>query len=163
MEKTVLLIFIFKTLDCVFSTIKSILLYKGKHFASAACNTLSIMMYAVSLIYAFHDNSLSGLIALGVATFIGSYFPAKLMERLEKDQLYAYEITSDTLEAGKEFADMLRDYNVPVSTTAVRDKSLNKVLMCKVYSQSKAASKLIEDLIPPRFKWSIVSSIIAKE
>jgi hypothetical protein len=120
-------------------------------------------MYSMSLIYVFHDNSLSSLVALSLATLVGSYLPAKAMERLEKDKLYVYEITSDTLDSGKEFADSLRNYNIPVSTTAVRNKSFNKVLLCKVYSQSKSVSKLIENLIPLEFKWSIVSSVIAKE
>jgi uncharacterized protein YebE (UPF0316 family) len=157
------LIFVFKALDCIFSTLKSILLYKGSHFISALCSTIAIAMYSMSLIYVFHDNSLSSLVALSLATLVGSYLPAKAMERLEKDKLYVYEITSDTLDSGKEFADSLRNYNIPVSTTAVRNKSFNKVLLCKVYSQSKSVSKLIENLIPLEFKWSIVSSVIAKE
>jgi uncharacterized protein YebE (UPF0316 family) len=162
-SQTVLFIFMFKTLDCVFSTLKSIFLYKGQHFASSMCGTFAVVMYTISLLYTFNSNDAAGLFAIGIATFIGSYLPAKFMEKLEKDQLWVYEITSDTLETGKSFADELREINIPVSTTAVRDKNLNKVLLCKAYSQSKTDSRCIESLIPGAFKFSIISSAIAKE
>ena len=118
------------------------------------------MMYAVSLLYAFQSEFYSGLIALGLATFVGSYIPAKFMERLEKDKLYMYEITSNTLNDGKKFADTLRDCNIPVSTSIVHDKKMNKVLMCRVYSQSKCDSRTVEGLIPEAFKYTIISSTV---
>ena len=162
-SQAVLLIFVFKTLDCVFNTLKSLFLYKGYHFVSALCGTFSVVMYTISLLYTFNSNDTAGLLAIGVATFIGSYTPAKLMEKFEKDRMWVYEITSDTFETGKSFADELREINIPVSTTAVRDKNLNKVLLCKAYSQSKTDSRCIESLIPKTFKFSIISSAITKE
>lgn len=162
-DQTVIIIFILKSFDCVFGTLKSIYLQKGKYFLSSLFAALSTAMYAVSLVFAFKDNSIASLIAIAIATFIGSYLPAKFMEHIESDKLYAYEITSDTLESGQIFADKLRQHNIPVNTTTVHDKSLNKVILCKAYSQNKRISKTIEDLIPDGFKWSIIPSVIVKE
>lgn len=147
----------------MFGTVKSIMLYKGKPFSSAMCSTLATAMYALSLLFMFRDNSIGGLIALCAATFIGSYLPAKAMDKLEKDKLYVYEITSNTLETGKEFADILRECNIPVSTLVIHDKNLNKVLFCKAYSQTKADSRIIKSLMPDTFKLTIISSVIVKE
>lgn len=100
---------------------------------------------------------------MGLATFIGSYVPAKFVEKFEKDKVWVYKITSDTLESGIAFADELRDINIPVSTSTVRNKNLNKVLLCEAYSRSKIDSRCIESMIPETFERSIIASVIVKE
>lgn len=160
---SIIAIFLFKTLDCMFGTIKNLLLYKGKNFQQAICSTLANTMYAISLLYAFKSEFWSGLIALGLATFIGSYVPAMFMERLEKDKLYVYDITSTSLNAGDKFISTLRQNNVPFSYDTVSNSRSNPVYQFSIYSKSKASSSLIESLIPIEFNWNANASIIVKE
>lgn len=162
MDKAVLLIFLFKTFDCAFSTLKNIFLYKGRHFIQAFCVTMANLMNAVSLLYVFNSDFWSGLIALGLATFIGSYVPSRLMDHLEKDKLYVYEITSDTLEAGHDFILVLQNNNIAFTYDPIKDKNLNDVLRFNLYSETKKQSTIIEGLRPRTFKYNCVPSIITK-
>lgn len=146
-------IFIFKLLDCVFSVLKNAYFNKGEYFISAVSAAVGMVCFA----YAIQQMEYSALLAIGTATFVGTYIPPKVIDYLEEDELYIYEITSTDLDSGKRFADKLRESNIPVSTSKVRDKHMNKVLVCRVYSTSKAISRQIEDIKPKEFSSNITS------
>lgn len=133
------------------------------HFWSAVCNTVSTAMYAVSMVLIVKDNSWESMVALCSAAFLGNYLPSKTIDRLEKDGLYIYEITSNTLDRGKDFADKLRNYNIPVNTTTIRNNKMEKVLLCRVYSQSKESSRVVEAILPNDFKYTINTSVITEQ
>jgi uncharacterized protein YebE (UPF0316 family) len=154
----IIIVFILKSLDCIFGTMKSIYLYKNKYFLSSTFSMLSTLFYFIAVVKAAVTNNPYVIGTVAIATLIGSYLPAKIMDMLEKDKVFIYDITSDTMESGKEFADTLREYNLPIRTMKVYNSQMEKVLNCKVYSDSKTTSKLIEDSIPETFKFSVITS-----
>jgi hypothetical protein len=153
----ILLVFFYKLIDCVFNTLKTVFLYKNEYFLSSACGTMSTIFYLVAIVQIAVSNNIYTFISIGLATFLGSYLPPLLIEKFEKDKLYIYEVTSDNLENGKNFADEIRELNIPIMTTKTYDKSMNKVLFCKIYSSSKTTSKIIQYSIPPTFKYNYYS------
>ena len=77
------------------------------------------------------------------ATFLGNYFPPVVIKKLEKDKLFVYEITADTFERSLNFAETLRELNIPVNTTKIRDKYGERNLTCTCYAVSKEISNII--------------------
>ena len=150
-------IFVCKIFDCAFSTLKTILLCQDKYFLSAMCAAISVVFF----VFTVQQGGLEAYIAIGIATFLGNYLPPKVVERLSSDKMFIYEITSDTLERGIEFADKLRELNIPLSTDTALDSNKNKVLVCKVYSASKVTSRMIMDNKPEEFKYNAVTPIYA--
>lgn len=147
-----LIVFVLKLLDCTFNTIKTVYMYKNKYMLSAVFNTVSNIFYLIAIVQiARATDGMYGIIAVALATFLGTWAPAAFLKKIEPDKLYVYEITSTTMEDGKEYADFLMDNNIPVKTNKTYAKR-NKALTIKVFSESKANSTFIEDTIPDGFK-----------
>lgn len=147
-----LMLFALKLLDCTFNTFKTIYMNKDKYALSALWNTVSNVLYLVAIVQiAKSPNFWYGVIAVAVATFFGTWAPAAWVKRREPDQLMVYEITSDTMDNGKQFADVMAANNIPynVKKTYVKRK---KTLVIKVFSESRKESYLIESRMLPGFK-----------
>ena len=155
-----LITFLCKMADNALSTLKNIFLHKGNYMASSLFSAGGTFFYMVAMVNAIKDNSLWSIIAMCLATFLGSYLPAKLIERMEEDQLYVYEITSHTFDEGLELADMIRDMNIPIKTTSIYNDTLEKVLEIKVFCSTKGESAIIKDMIKDDFKYH---AYVAKE
>ena len=159
---TILTVFLMKFADCSLGTMKTVFLCKEKYFISAILNSVSAALFIfVADAMANSPSDMKMFIALDVflANLLGGYFPPKLLDKVEADQLFVYVVTSDTLENGKAFADQLRELNIAVATTIVYNSKLNKVLTCKCYSNTKNESKMIENNIPDTFKHHIIQAI----
>ena len=151
-------LFILKLLDGVLGTVKSIFMLKNKGFLSALANGVSSFFYFTMMVKLIKVNSTSGIILISCATFLGTYIPILIAERMEKEKVYVFNITPDTNETGKDFADQVRDTNIPVLTYKGYNKSMELVLCCKIFSQSKEQSRLIENMMPENFKYHIVET-----
>ena len=92
---------------------------------------------------------------VALATTIGSLISFYISKKFEKDQVWIFDITPDTNENGKEFADNIRENNMPIMTYIGFGTSKEKVLCSKIYSHSKEHSKLIQELIPNDFTYHI--------
>ena len=57
--------------------------------------------------------------------------------------MFVYEITADTFERSLNFAETLRELNIPVNTTKIRDKYGERNLTCTCYAVSKEISNII--------------------
>ena len=148
-----LMTFVCKMMDNALSTLKNIFLHRGNFFASSLFSAAGTFFYMVAMVNAIKDNSLWSIIAMCIATFLGSYIPAKVVERMEDDKLFVYEITSHTFDEGLELADTIRDMNIPIKTTSIYDKKLDKVLEIKVFCSTKNESSIIKELIKDNFKY----------
>ena len=147
-----LIVFGLKLLDCTFNTFKTVYMYKNKYMLSAALNTISNVFYLIAIVQiAKATDGIYGIVAVALATFLGTWAPAEFLKRMEPDKLFVYEITSTTMENGKEYADFLMDNNIPIKTNKTYAKR-KKVLTIKVFSESKNNSTFIEDTIPDGFK-----------
>lgn len=139
--------FIYKIMDNALSTLKSIFLHKQQYLLSSIFSAISTFFYMVAMVNAIKDNSLWSIVAMCVATFLGSYIPAKIIERKEGDKLYVYDITTDDYEEGKVFANNIREMNVPVKTSTIYNDKQEKVIEVKVFCSTKAESSMIKELI----------------
>lgn len=122
---------------------------KDKGLASSIVNGVATMAYMLILV----DFKTALLVSL--ATSIGSYFSFRMVKKYEKDQVWIFDIAPDSNEKGKEFADTIRDNNIPIMTYIGFNKDKEKVVCSKIYSHSKEHSKLIENIIPDDFVYSV--------
>lgn len=158
-NKLLIIVFVAKILDCTFGTLKTIFLYKQKYFYSAIVFSIATYFYlTIFVLLARQDSELAKIVTC-LATFIGTYFPAKgvgkIDERNKKERLYVYDITAPDLESGEEFAKIISDKNIPIKTYIANNKKWEEVLCCKIYCDKKEQSRMVNDLIPEGFKCNI--------
>lgn len=147
--------FILRILDNSLGTCKTIFISKGKYFLGALFNAFSSFFYLFALVQLTKSNNIYSIIAMCLATFIGTYVPGKLIKKSERDRLFIFDVTADTLESGKLFADSIRNINIPIKTYMAYDSNMNKTLSCKVYCNTKEDSIAVEKLIRPNFKYNV--------
>lgn len=155
----ILVSFILRILDNSLGTCKTIFISKGRYFLGALFNAFSSFFYLFALVQLTKSNNIYSIIAMCLATFIGTYVPGKLIKRSEADKLFIFDITSDNFENGKKFADSVRDLNIAIKTYKTYDTNMQKALSCKVYCVSKEESSMVESLILPNFKYNIYTPI----
>lgn len=149
-------LFLFKALDNGLSTFKTIYIQKEKYFIGSLFNSFSTFFYLLGVIKITNSQSVSGIISVCVATFIGTLLPGVFIKHSEADKLYIYEITATSFNSGKKFADIIRKYNISAIKTGIAyDNKMNKVLTCKIFCSTKEESKQIEKLIPKDFNYHV--------
>ena len=115
-------VFVMKFMDCALSTMKTVFLCKNKFFISSVLNSLAAALFifvANSMAMAPEDQKNWIALTVFFANLIGGYFPPKFLDRFEADKLFVYIITAENFDEGKNFADKLRELNIPVSTTVI--------------------------------------------
>ena len=153
-----LFVFICKLSDCALNTLKSLMLNKDRYFIAAVLASFSNLFF----IFTAKQEGVAAYVVIWLATFLGTYLPARALSKMEKDKLYVYEITSTSIETGAAFASTIRDLDIPISTTKGRNTDGERVLVCKVYSSNKATSLIVDSLIPEDFKLNITTPIIVR-
>ena len=162
MLTTFLAVYLMKFSDCALSTLKTVFLVKNQFFISSILNSLSAALFifvADTMANAPSDQKLwiAGIVFL--ANLTGGYLPPKLVKRTESDKLFVYVITPQSFEEGKDLADDLRAHNIPVSTTVVYGKYMNKTLDIKAYAQGKEESRIISRHLDDTMKWHVIETI----
>lgn len=162
MLTTFLAVYLMKFSDCALSTLKTVFLVKNQFFISSILNSLSAALFifvADTMANAPSDQKLwiAGIVFL--ANLTGGYLPPKLVKRMESDKLFVYVITPQSFEEGKDLADDLRAHNIPVSTTVVYDKYMNKTLDIKAYAQGKEESRIISRHLDDTMKWHVIEAL----
>ena len=162
MLTTFLAVYLMKFSDCALSTLKTVFLVKNQFFISSILNSLSAALFifvADTMANAPSDQKLwiAGIVFL--ANLTGGYLPPKLVKRMESDKLFVYVITPQSFEEGKDLADDLRAHNIPVSTTVVYDKYMNKTLDIKAYAQGKEESRIISCHLDDTMKWHVIEAL----
>lgn len=150
---SMLITFLCKIADNALSTLKSIYLQKGRYLLSSMFNAIGTFFYMVAIVNAVKDNSLNSIISMCIATFLGSYLPAKLVEKMERDKLYVYDITSSSFEEGLELIDELKDLNVPFKSATIYNDKVEKVMEIKVFCSTKIESAMIKDILDEDYKY----------
>lgn len=147
--------FVLKAVDNAFGTFKTLYLQKEKYFLGALFNAIGTFFYLVAIVQIAKSNNFYSIIAMCIATFIGTYLPGIAMKKSERDKLYIFEVTANSIDAGAKFADKVRNKNIAVKTYSSYDSDLNKVLSCKIYCTTKKESKYINGIIPQSFKYHV--------
>ena len=146
--------FILKLLDNSLGTAKTIFIAKGQYFLGSLFSAVGTLFYLLAIVRITKTSNIAGIIAMCIATFVGTLATSLFIRRVEPEKLFVYDITADTLENGKAFADALRARNIPVRTYLTYDKHMKKTLACNVYCSTKEESKMVEELLQPGFKWN---------
>ena len=146
-------VFALKLADNALATIKTIYLQKERYVLGGIFNALSTFFYLVAVVQIAKSNDLLSIAAMCVATFLGTFLPGIAIKKSERDKLYIYEVTADTMKNGMRFADRIRKKNIAIKTYISYDSEMNKVLSCKVYCTTRKESKTIKGMIPKGFKY----------
>lgn len=152
--------FMLKLFDNALSTIKTIYLQKEKYVLGSIFNALSTFFYLIAVVQIAKSNDISSIIAMCVATFLGTLLPGIMIKKSERDKLYIYDVTAISFDEGKSFADEVRDTNIAIKTYVSYDDELNKVLSCKIYCTTKNESSVIDKLIPTDFKYHVYVPVV---
>lgn len=139
--------FVAKMADNALSTLKNMCLHKGKYFASSMFNAASTFFYMTAIVNTIKDNSFGSIVALCIATFLGSYLPAKFVEKIEKDKLFVYEITTNSFEQGLDLIDEIKDMNIPFKSSTIYNNDSEKVIELKIFCSTKIESTMIKNVI----------------
>ena len=159
---TLVSVFVMKFADCALGVLKTVFLVKNKFFVSSVLNSLSAALFifvADTMANAPSEAKMSIAAVVFLANLAGGYFPPKLVDRLEKDRLFCYEITAPSFDAGTELADDLRRHNIPISTTVVYGKEVEKTLAINAYAVTREESKIVSRHLTDDYKWHIMEAI----
>lgn len=146
-----------KMADNALSTVKTLYLSKGKFFGASLFASLSTLFYLLAIVRIANSNDIYSILAMCIATFVGTLMPCYLIKKSERDKLYIFDITADNLANGKKFADIVRGNNIAVNTSVVYDKNMNKTLLCKAYCSSKEESRFLNEMLKENneFKYNV--------
>lgn len=154
-------VFLMKFMDCSLSTLKTVFLCKNKFFISSILNSLAAALFifvADAMANAPSDQKIFIAIVVFLANLTGGYFPPKLLDKAQADKLFVYVITSKTFEKGTNLADQFRELNLPVATTIAYNSDLEKVIVCKVYCNTRKESKIVDTLLTSDYKYHIIET-----
>ena len=153
--------FALKIADNTLGTFKTIFIAKGKYVMASVFNAASTMFYLLAIVRITSSNSFASMLAMCAATFLGTLLPSFLLKKTERDKLYIFDITADTMEAGFDFADTLRSSNIAVNTSPVYNKNMEKTLAIKAYCPSKESSRKVIELLEGKdnFKYNVYAPI----
>lgn len=143
----ILIAFFLKMADNALGTVKTIYLTRGKALLASIFAGVSTLFYLIAIVRIANSNSIWAIIAMCFATFLGTLLPCFLIKKSERDKLYIFDITADSMDGGKAFADVLREKNIAVTTSVIYGQKMEKTLLCKVYCSSKKESRLVQELL----------------
>lgn len=159
---TLISVFTMKFADCSLGVLKTVFLVKNKFFISSVLNSMSAALFifvADAMANAPSEAKMSIAAVVFLANLAGGYFPPKLVDKMEKDRLFIYAITAPTFKDGAELADDLRRHNIPVSTTVVYGKEIEKTLAINAYAVTRDESRIISRHLTDEYKWHIMEAI----
>lgn len=148
-------LFLLKLFDNMLSVGKTISLSKDRYFTGALFNACGTFFYLTIITQIASNDSVYAKLIMCFAAFIGTLFTSKIIKKSERERLYIFDITSDNIENGKKFADVIRANDIAIKTNFTRDKNMNKTLSCKIYCSTKAESSLVKSVIPETFRYNV--------
>lgn len=148
-------LFLLKLFDNMLSVGKTISLSKDRYFTGALFNACGTFFYLTIITQIASNDSVSAKIVMCFAAFVGTLVTSKLIKKSERDRLYIFDITSDSVDSGKLFADVIRENDIAIKTNVTYDKNMNRTLSCKVYCNTRAESAIVKDVIPSTFRYNV--------
>ena len=155
----ILIVFTLKLIDNTLNTMKNIFLIKEKFLVSSLLAALSTAVYMFMVMKMAKTDGLISIVAIFVATFIGTLLPGTEVKKTEKDRLFIYDITADNFNNGKKFADILREADIATKTSIAYNNEMDKTLSIQAYCSSRDESRLVNENISSTFKYNIYAPI----
>lgn len=155
----ILIVFTLKLIDNTLNTMKNIFLIKEKFLVSSLFAALSTAVYMFMVMKMAKTDGLISIVAIFVATFIGTLLPGTVVKKTEKDRLFIYDITADNFNNGKKFAGILREADIATKTSIAYNNEMDKTLSIQAYCSSRDESRLVNENISSTFKYNIYAPI----
>ncbi|MGL5691717.1 MAG: hypothetical protein ACRDD8_12990, partial [Bacteroidales bacterium] len=130
----------------ILGTMKTVYVGRGKFFQGAVIKAISEIFYSLMVIKLAKDGSYAFIMATCMATFIGTLIAGYIVRRNERERLYNFDITCDTLRNGFEFADEIRSKGIDIKTYICYNNNI-KTLSCNIYSKTKRDSVIVFDAL----------------
>lgn len=143
----ILLAFGLKLMDNCLATAKTVYISKENYFLGGLFAATSTYFYLIAIVRVANSNSTGAIIAMCLATFIGTQVSGNLIKKTEKDRLYIFDITGGDFQRSIEIADKIREKNIAVRTEVAYNEKVEKVLTCKVYCATKQESSVVNNLL----------------
>jgi len=154
----ILVAFVLKMMDNALGTAKTIFLSKGKYHLGAFFSAFSTFFYLLAILHIAKSNNIYSIIAMCVATYIGTYIPGVIIKRTERDNLYIFHVTADNFDNAIVFKENILDENLAIQDY-ISYKDDVKTIAFEIYCKTKKESKKVKDLIPRSFKYYINSPL----
>lgn len=156
--------FLLKLLDNIFGTFKTILVSKERYLLGALFNALGTLFFLVAMVRVSQSSNNQAIIAMCIATFLGTYIPGLITNKTEKDKLYIFDITAKTMETGISLSSRLKELGIAIRTETAYNENTTKTLVCKVYSPTKVESSQVIDILNSqeykgKLKWHVYSPV----
>lgn len=148
-------LFLLKLFDNMLSVGKTISLSKDRYFTGALFNACGTFFYLTIITQIANNDSIAAKLVMCVAAFVGTLATSKILKKSERDRLYIFDITADTEENGKTFADNIRRNDIAIKTSKTYDKNLCRTLSCKVYCSTREETSFVKASIPEGFRYNI--------
>ena len=146
--------FLLKFINNCLSTAKTITVSKGEYFLGALFNAISELFYLLVMVRVIKSNDIFSMLMVCFAVFLGTYITGVVFKKKQPEKLYIFDVTSDNMENGIDFADKVRFFNIAIKTYKTFDTNMNKCLSCKIYCNTREESKIVESLMLPNFKYN---------
>lgn len=159
--EALLLLFCLKLIDSILSAAKNIFVIRNRFFLSSLFSAVSAYFYFVMVVRLAQSTDQWSILAICFAVFLGNHVTYIALEKFRKDSIFVFEIYPCSLAEAKDLADELREHDLPVRTYKSYTDDMKKTLCIKVYSESRAQSKLIESMIPESCVYNVIEPRIA--
>lgn len=126
------------------ATMKSVFTYQGREYLAMFAVTASQLVYL--LLVTQMSNTVSAFIVVGLAVMLGQFLGMRAGEKMRKESVWRID-TIILFEEGIEFADKLKELNIPCTTTTAY-MSGNKVLKVTAYAENRSQTSLVKSEIP---------------
>lgn len=143
----ILIAFGLKLMDNALGTAKTVYLAKERYLRGAVFAALSTYFYLIAIVRITQNNSNASIIAMCIATLVGTYIPGRLIKKSEKDRLYIYDITGNSFDISIKLADTIKENNIAVRTEVAYNQEVEKTLVLKVYCPTKNESSSVIDIL----------------
>lgn len=136
-----------KILDNFLATSKSILVHKNKAVAASFLIVVSQFLFYFVISEIISENNIFVILAVSIASGVGSFIAFKINDRLSKDKLFLNIITSKHEEDMKELCEFLRVNNIKNIVTDSYRKDWTKSYAVQVFAITRVESILIDQFL----------------
>lgn len=139
-------LFALKMVDTIINSGKTIFMIRNKKFLSALSQAISNIFYIILMSKLMKSTDMASILTTSLAMFVGQYLSQWIAEKFDKDKIWKVAITPVSKEQGKLIADELREQNIATQTFPCF-RNGEKVLGVNVFSETKAQSAIVEDVL----------------
>ena len=136
-----------KILDNFLATSKTILVHKNRAVAASLLIVISQFLFYFVISEIVSENNPFIILAVSIASGIGSFIAFKINDKLSRDKLYFNIITSKHEEDMRELCEFLRSHNIKNIVTDSYRKDWSKSYAVQVFAITKRESNLIDQFL----------------